>query len=185
MIHELSQEMFELPLEDYILTFDDGLYTQYKYLEQLKALQTPKIFFVSTNLVRGAGTVPSDEFLYCGKAHEKAFNGNLENYMSWDEILEIHNTDGCVIVGHRHDHLKLWEMKSTRARFNNLTQDTKSMIKTFKNKGIKIDSYCFPYNYVDPLLSGVLKRLKIPYLYSERVEHLNKERIGIEKAFSI
>lgn len=185
MIHELSQAMFELPLEDYILTFDDGLYTQYKYLEQLKALQTPKIFFVSSNLVREASEAPSEEFIHCGTAHEKAFDGNLENYMSWEEVLEIHNTEGCEIGGHGHDHLKLWEMKSTRDRYNSIASDTKAMVKTFKSHGIKLQSFCFPYNYEDDLLSGVVKRHKIPYIYGNDVKHLNKRRIAIEKAFKI
>lgn len=180
-IHEMSQEMFELPLEDYILTFDDGLYTQYKYLEQLKALQTPKIFFISTNLVRGSETAPSNEFLYCGKAHEKAFDGNLENYMSWDEIQEIYNTDGCEIGGHGHDHVRLEDIKSTRDRYNIIASDTKLMVKTFKQQQIKVNSFCCPYNYDDPLLTGVVKRNKIEYIYARDVKHLNKRRIDIEK----
>ena len=181
MIHELSQEMFELPLEDYILTFDDGLYTQYKYLEQLKALDTPKIFFISSNLVRGQADPLNDEFIACGDAHKKAFNGNLENYMSWDEILEIHNTENCEIGGHGHDHLKLWDIKSTRDRYNSISEDTKMMVKTFKGKGIKLDSFCFPYNYEDPLLSGVVKRHKITNIFGLKTPYMGKQRIAIEK----
>ena len=30
MLHEFKEEFLDLPLENYILTFDDGLYTQYK-----------------------------------------------------------------------------------------------------------------------------------------------------------
>ena len=185
MIHELSQEMFELPLEDYILTFDDGLYTQYKYLEQLKVLNTPKIFFVSSNLVRPLEMAPSDEFIACGKAHKKAFDGslenNLENYMSWEEILEIHNTENCEIGGHGHDHLKLWDIKSTRDRYNAIATDTKAMVKTFKTKGIKLESFCFPYNYEDPLLSGVIKRNGINNIFGINTPYLGKQRTAIEK----
>ena len=51
MIHEFSEFMLSLPLEDYILTFDDGLYTQYIHFDKIRELNTDKIFFISTGIV--------------------------------------------------------------------------------------------------------------------------------------
>ena len=36
MIHEFKKEFLDLPLKDYILTFDDGLYTVYKFFNKIK-----------------------------------------------------------------------------------------------------------------------------------------------------
>ena len=38
MIHSIRPEYFELPLENYILTFDDGLYSQYHYYNKFKEM---------------------------------------------------------------------------------------------------------------------------------------------------
>ena len=34
MIHEFKEDFLNLNLEDYILTFDDGLYTQYLFFQE-------------------------------------------------------------------------------------------------------------------------------------------------------
>jgi len=180
MIHEFKEEFLDLPLEDFILTFDDGLYSQYKYLKELKALKTPKVFFISTNLVRPPQMAPSDEFLACGKAHEKAFNGNLENYMSWDEITEIYKSPWCEIGGHGHNHLRLEDIDSIRERYNAIAKDTEAMLTEFNNHNIAIKSFCYPYNNEDPLLGGVLKRKGIEFIYGNTVQYLNTNRIAIE-----
>jgi len=44
MIHEVQDFYLDLPLEDYILTFDDGLYSQFQYWNHFKKLKTEKIF---------------------------------------------------------------------------------------------------------------------------------------------
>ena len=48
MIHEVDESIFNKPLEDFVLTFDDGLYSQYKFIEAIDAIDTDKIFFIST-----------------------------------------------------------------------------------------------------------------------------------------
>ena len=51
IIHEFEERFFDLPLDQYILTFDDGLYTQYVFLEELKKIKTKKYFFISSGIV--------------------------------------------------------------------------------------------------------------------------------------
>ena len=50
MIHEFKEEFLNLPLENYTLTFDDGLYTQYKFFNEIKKIKTNKFFFISSNI---------------------------------------------------------------------------------------------------------------------------------------
>lgn len=173
MIHEFSEDMLNLPLEKFILTFDDGLYTQYKYLSELKKIPTKKIFFISTGIVRPDDVEPSDTFIKCELAHYKAFKGNFENYMSWEEIMEIHLTPNCEIGGHGHAHLRLEDIKSTRDRYNAIDKDCKEMFKQFKANGINISKFCYPYNYEDHLLKGVLQRKGIKEFFGD-------ERTAIE-----
>ena len=75
MIHEFKEEFFDLPLEEYILTFDDGLYTQYVFLEELKNIKTKKYFFISSDIVCPENIEQNDEYITCNEAHKKAFNG--------------------------------------------------------------------------------------------------------------
>jgi len=44
MIHEVTENLFNLPLENYILTFDDGLYSQYYHFKHFESIDTEKIF---------------------------------------------------------------------------------------------------------------------------------------------
>ena len=90
MIHEVGEWLFDLPLQSYTLTFDDGLYTQYHYLKRLIKIDTDKIFFISTNIVADATTTQSSEYITCDKAHEKyRLADDRSNYMNWKQIKEI------------------------------------------------------------------------------------------------
>jgi len=51
MIHDLRPEYFDLPLGDYVLTFDDGLFSHYYYLPLLRRCGSPLLFFLATALV--------------------------------------------------------------------------------------------------------------------------------------
>ena len=51
MIHEITEKLFDLNLEDYTLTFDDGLYSQYYHYDKFKSINTDKIFFISSNIL--------------------------------------------------------------------------------------------------------------------------------------
>lgn len=167
MIHEWKDEFKKLPLEDYILTFDDGLYTQYEALEYLKTLDTQKIFFISTGIVCEENQ--SKDFITCSDAHKKAFKGNNENYMSWEQIKEIQDTENCEIGGHSHYHKHLQEFKSLKAQYLFITADTNEMIKTFAEQDIYIDKFCFPYNYEDGLVRSTYESFQFELYGNERI----------------
>lgn len=109
-IHEMNDEtirkILSLPKKDLVLTFDDGLYTQYKYLDDLLSIHVPKYFFISTNIVCSRFTEQSKEYIHCADAHKKAFSGNKENYMTWSQIKTIEKMSNCFIGGHSHFHKK-------------------------------------------------------------------------------
>lgn len=166
MIHEFCEDMLELPLEKYILTFDDGLFTQFKHLEKIKAIDTEKIFFISTNIVAGDNVAQTSEFISCSAAHDR-FNvyNDCSYYMNWEQVHEINNTPGCTIGGHSHDHIHKPNLKQ-------IIQDTNKMMSTFNQHNINITSFCFPYNDELPMYRSILKSKGV-------VEFYGKERVDI------
>lgn len=149
MIHEVDDWMFDLPLEDYILTFDDALYTQYVHFDKFKQIDTKKIFFVSTGIVATEQTVQDDEFVLCAEAHAQLFEtGDLKHYMKWSQIKEIDEDPLCEIGGHSHLH----------GHFNasHMMDDTRLMLETFHQQGMRPTSFCWPYNEENAVYRAVL-----------------------------
>lgn len=147
MIHEIKEEYFKLPLEKYILTFDDGLYGQFFYLKEFDKIRTEKIFFISTGIIcRGyqSGTfVPSAEAFRKYKEE-----GKTEDYLTIDQLLELKHNNGFQIGGHGHAHLDFRENEDNIVNILiKLKKDTESM-QTFFSKELKIRpiNFCFPYN---------------------------------------
>lgn len=158
-IHEVNEELFNLPLEEYILTFDDGLYTQYQYINELAKINTRKIFFISTWIVCPTLSLQSKEHIQCDAAHEYFFEtGDAMHYMTWDQIREIAETPNCEIGGHSHYHrdIETMEHKNKRSFFN---RDTRLMKKAFSEElGNQPKAFCFPYNYTEVLYNCVLQK---------------------------
>jgi hypothetical protein len=173
MIHEVREWMFNLPLKDYTLTFDDGLFSQYYFLERFKAIDTDKIFFISTNIVCPEDITQSQEFPRCDEAHEEFFsNGNLEHYMKWSQIKEIAKTPGCFIGGHSHNH-NIYKKIGIRELYAELIADTELMLEAFQKNQVRIDKFCYPYNEEYVLYNTILRKNGITDIYG-------KDRIAIE-----
>lgn len=170
MIHEVYEEIFNLPLEDYILTFDDGLYTQYQYTDRFAALNTEKIYFISSNIV--CSDTQSTDFITCSLAHNKVFeSGNRENYMTLEQIRELSKLPRVTIGGHSHNHVNMVSY-SLSAKVQHIRQDTIDMIAWFeKNLDRRPEHFCFPYNNgLGGLYGALLKEYGIIYTYgSERI----------------
>jgi peptidoglycan/xylan/chitin deacetylase (PgdA/CDA1 family) len=176
-IHEWKPEFESIPkyiLEEYELTFDDGLYSQYMALDYLKTLNTKKIFFISTGIIRERFKCPSKEIISCFDAHQKAFEGNFSNYMNWDEILEINSLENFEIQGHSHNHKK-YEMFPLKNLYSNLKKDTDDMLFEFGIRGIDIDKFCFPYNEsYDFVYKTILIKEMIKKFYGNERETIEK-----------
>jgi len=166
MIHEFKKDFLDLPLEDYILTFDDGLYSQYLFLDELLKIDTEKYFFISSGIVCEEDIKQDNTYITSYDAHKKAFKGNFTNYMKWSQIKEINNKKNCYIGGHSHYH-----NIGTADCVECIIKDNRSMIYEFIKhlERIPID-FCFPYNYTTPLYKEILTLKGIENFYgSERI----------------
>ncbi|WP_408098574.1 polysaccharide deacetylase family protein [Peredibacter sp. HCB2-198] len=173
MIHEVREWMLDLPLEDYILTFDDGLYSQYFYFDHFKKLKTEKYFFISTNIVCPEHVAQSNDFPTCEDAHKSFFeNQSTSHYMKWSQIKEIYQTPNCFIGGHSHNHHRHDE-KSIEKLYQNLNSDTEAMLSEFAKQGMKVESFCYPYNKQYVLYETLLKKKEFKIFFGD-------ERIAIE-----
>ena len=165
MIHEITPEVLQKDLSGFdIITFDDGLYTQYLNHKHFAKFNKKMIFFISTSIIRPENVVPSSDVLYCGLAHERAFKGNFENYMSWDEILELSKL--YEIGGHSDKHIKF---KNSLKSYPEFKKDTESMISKFNEHNLRINSFCLPYNQDNTLYTAYLKKLGFTVYSVERI----------------
>ena len=151
MIHHITEEMFSLPLEDYVLTFDDGTIDHYDYHKRFNQIKTQKIYFISSN-----------------KIGEK-------NYMSLNQIKELLLDENTTIGGHSHDHTRLDNMSLVEC-VKHIENDTKLMINWFiKNLAFKPTTFCYPFNNdLNRVYTAILKKHGIIKFYGS-------ERIPIEK----
>jgi len=173
MIHKISDWMLKLPLEDYTLTFDDGLYNHYYYLEKLRKLKTEKIFFISTHIVNDETYDQSLEFPESACAHEYFFKtGNKNHFMNWKQIKEISQTENCFIGGHSHSHRQIRDLSLTET-YQHLSIDLVKMLEEFEKHRIKINHFCYPYNVEHFIYREILTKNGITNFYG-------KERIDIE-----
>jgi hypothetical protein len=145
MIHEIDERVFSLPLEKYILTFDDGLYSQFYYFDRFKSIPTEKIYFISSGII--CDGVQSTDFPTCREAHQKAFVGNTEDYMTVAQIKELMADPLVTIGGHSHTHNRLGSYTKLVERIKHIKDDTELMLEWFKaNLGVTPTKFCFPYN---------------------------------------
>lgn len=153
MIHEFKSCFLKLPLTQYTLTFDDGLYSQYKYIDELLKIDTDKIFFISSNIVCDEQSNQPPEEINCVHAHEKSRRGDFSNYMKWSQIHEIRAQKRCYIGAHGHDHI---ENITNNVRM--MIRDTKKMYTKFSDQNIKdaCEMFCFPYNQESELYRRIL-----------------------------
>ena len=150
MIHEMNKDTI---IPEGLCTFDDGLYSQYKYG---KDLPNDKIYFISTNII--CNSIQSEEFITCSNAHIKSFNGNNEDYMTIDQIKELIDM-GIEIGGHSHYHKDVSKMPKLIDKVKHIKEDTELMMEWFKKELDYIPtSFCFPYNEeLNGLYAGLLK----------------------------
>ena len=173
MIHEVKDWMLQLPLEDYVLTFDDGLYSQFFYFNELKKFKTQKYFFISTNILCPENHDQCHSFPSSQKAHDDFFKSRIvANYMKWSQIQEIYQTEGCLIGGHSHNHLR-YDGLPIRDLYKNLMKDTDLMMLEFNKRNMSIESFCYPYNKEYFLYEEILRSHNFKYFFG-------KDRMAIE-----
>jgi len=110
MIHGIRREYFRLPLRDYRLTFDDGLYSQYYYLPLLQDHPAALVFFIATGFVQPGG--PRRQFDGHYLPHVKSVDymyramvrGERDFYMTVGEVQELAAHPNVVLGAHSHWH---------------------------------------------------------------------------------
>lgn len=164
-IHEVRPEFLDIDLSDFdILTFDDGLVSQYWQYKHFLQFKKPMIFFISTGIVNVTGCQCPD-ILNCAEAHARFFSGgDTSPYMTWEQIKEIAGTAGCEIGGHSHSHPDLQDLPVLQ-QVDRAMQETKKMVDTFAAHRMQIQSFCYPYNYAAPGYKFCLFKAGIKNLY--------------------
>jgi peptidoglycan/xylan/chitin deacetylase (PgdA/CDA1 family) len=150
MIHNITEDIFDLPLADYVLTFDDGTLDHFEYYERFKAINTQKKYFIIADCIGKPG------------------------YMDIQH-LEAMNLDPLVTIGgHSYDHTDMRHMKLIHT-VAHIKQDTEKMLEWFKtHMGFEPSEFCFPYNYNPHGMYGkLLEHYGIIHLYGH-------ERIPVE-----
>jgi len=110
MIHDLRKEYFDLPLGDYRLTFDDGLFSQYYYHPLLRRHSAPLTFFITTSLIRDAPARPrfSGRFLEPMDTRVYSYRAfiekNREGFMTLDEVRFLADQPNLRLGAHSHFH---------------------------------------------------------------------------------
>jgi peptidoglycan/xylan/chitin deacetylase (PgdA/CDA1 family) len=151
MIHNIVEDMFNLPLEDYRLTFDDGTADHYEYYPRFKNINTTKIYFVISS--------------YIGKT----------GYLNINEIKELMKDPQVVIGGHSYSHTKLESIDNFVDKVTHIQKDTELMIEWFQDVlGFNPTTFCFPYNNdLKGIYTSLVKNKGI-------TEFFGHERIPIE-----
>lgn len=170
-IHEITPKILDLldkPEAFYgvdLLTFDDGLYSQFYYKDYFNHLNIHRIYFISSSIICPENSKQVVD-VPCHIAHQKFFDtGDAAAYMKWSQIRELQN-DGFEIGSHNHNH-------SYFADFTDFKKNLDLSLKIFKENDIIISNYCAPYNhrfllgdcYVTKLgLRNIMNRVRIEEL---------------------
>ena len=170
MIHELSEDMITPDLNKYTLTFDDGLYSQYKWIDKLTKINTEKIFFISTGII--GSTLQSHDFPTSYEAHAKAGEGIFEDFMTSDQIIELSHMTDVTIGAHSHYHKRISNFSSMKDKIEHIQADIKLMTDWFMTHlGYMPTKFCYPYNEYDEIYTIMLKRAGFTEFYgAERID---------------
>ena len=180
MIHEIERRYLTLNLSNYILTFDDALYSQYYYWPILSTFNTQKILFVSGALINNFPKRPYftgefKTFPTCFEAMSRwEETGNLFDYMLVDEIkVLVRESSDLIIGGHGYSHIRTYSTR-LQEKVEEIKRDTELMLEWFEiNLGFLPIHYCFPFNNEEFLMKEILKEYGFKHFYGG-------ERINIE-----
>ena len=177
MIHEIRPWMLRLDLSAFdVITFDDGLYSQYVHYKDFLKFKKPLIFFISSGIICDEDVEQNQEFPTCSESHNSFFvNRDASNYMKWSQIKEMNSVDGVEIGGHGYLHNRLKHMK-IKEMYSFLLQDTTDMMTVFHKQDIDISSFCFPYNEEYMFYRSILTEVGVNNFFGG-------ERIDIETQY--
>jgi hypothetical protein len=181
-VHSVCEDLFKLELNDYILTFDDGLFSQYFYWEYIHRIAPNSILFIPTraimlsNFIRPRYYGEFIKFRDCFQAMRRWKQCNLhDDYMTLGEIKFLIENYNVRIGGHGHRHLEPMLYKDSLVdSIKIMKEDIDQMFNWFKiHLSITPTEFCFPFNKEDSYLKRILEDKGITQFYG-------KERTEIE-----
>ena len=110
MLHDIRKEYFELPLNQYRLTFDDGLYSQFYYFPMFKQHPQKLTFFITTSFIKPGRMRPmfSGQHLPFVKSKKYMYRtfveGRFDHFMNLEELQETCKHPNVQIGAHSHFH---------------------------------------------------------------------------------
>jgi hypothetical protein len=109
-IHDIRKEYFDLNLDAYQLTFDDGLYSQFYYFSLFKDHPEKLTYFVTTSLIEPGTARPVFNGRYLPYLKSKKYmyrtftEGRFDHFMNVEELQEICRQKNVQIGAHSHFH---------------------------------------------------------------------------------
>jgi hypothetical protein len=110
MFHDLRPAHFELPLERFRLSFDDGLYSHYYYLPRFEDHPHPLMFFITTSFIHPGAVRP----VFTGRpleyraaavyAQRALIERDFRGFMSVEEVQHLAARPNVRIGAHSHFH---------------------------------------------------------------------------------
>ena len=122
MIHDIRKEYFDLNLDQYQLTFDDGLFSQYYYFPLLKTHPANLIYFITTSFIKPgkARKMFSGEYISYLKSKKYGYRtfveGKFDHFMTIEELQAISNRTNVRIGVHSHFHDVIFTRTHPRKR---------------------------------------------------------------------
>jgi hypothetical protein len=110
MIHDIRKEYFDLDLNQYRLTFDDALFSQYYYFPIFKNHPEQLTYFITTSFIKPgkARGMFAGRYISYLKAKKYAYRtfieGQYDHFMNVVEIREISKQPNVRIGVHSHFH---------------------------------------------------------------------------------
>lgn len=110
MIHDIRREYFDLNLNHYRLTFDDGLFSQYYYYPLYHDHPEKLTYFIATSFIRPgqARSMFSGEYIPYLKSKKYMYRSFIEqrfdHFMTTEEIQELAAKPNVQIGVHSHWH---------------------------------------------------------------------------------
>lgn len=110
MIHDVRPAYFELGLDAYRLTFDDGLFSQYFYYPVLSDKTPVLTYFITSSFVRDGkarSVFAGDPIPFLDSAdymHKTMIRGEYEHFMNVEELRSLAEKENVRIGAHSHFH---------------------------------------------------------------------------------
>ena len=157
-IHDVRKEYFDINLNAYQLTFDDGLYSQFYYFSLFKDHPQKLTYFITTSFIqpgkiRKTVSGGNPQYLKSKKYMYRTFaEGRFDHFMNLEELQEICGQKNVQIGAHSHFHdviltrthphkrkaLSPWKLERIKA-IKEISLEEFSIRSKLAFKGVEID----------------------------------------------